>query len=140
MIELHIGFQGTGTVTMAGGTLSSAITLAEQPGSSGALSVSSGTVLTPSLTLGRVACDSSAAATLSGGAIYVTNSGHNATLNVLGGTFTQNGGTLAVDVLILTNACGHLIRSGGSLLYHQLVLDPNLTALGDGIPNWWKQR
>jgi len=44
-----------------------------------------------------------------------------------------------VDRVVVTNSCGRLIRSSGTLQYSQLVLDPNLCANGDGIPNGWKQ-
>jgi hypothetical protein len=40
----------------------------------------------------------------------------------------------------MTNDCGLFVPQGGSLHYSQLVLDPNLSALGDGIPNGWKQQ
>jgi hypothetical protein len=53
---------------------------------------------------------------------------------------TQSGGELVIDKLVITNACGHFIHSGGSLIVGTLVLDPNLSAVGDGIPNGWKQR
>src|SRR5208283_3642671 len=62
---------------------------------------------------------------------------HTAILDVLNGTVVLNAGaTLIADNLILTNACGHFIKAGGTLtLYNPLLLDPNLDADGDGVSN-----
>jgi hypothetical protein len=41
----------------------------------------------------------------------------------------------------LTNACGTFIKAGGTLItYNMPTLDPTLSAVGDGIPNGWKQQ
>ena len=44
------------------------------------------------------------------------------------------------DVLVMTNACGRFVRNGGTLIIGTLVLDPNLDADGDGLPNGWEQQ
>ncbi|HTS16964.1 MAG TPA: hypothetical protein VMP11_05275 [Verrucomicrobiae bacterium] len=77
---------------------------------------------------------------LNSGGLYVTNAADGGVLEVRNGAFIQNGGTLQVDTLVMTNACGLFARNGGTLLYGQLVLDPDLSAVGDGIPNGWKQQ
>src|SRR5205823_6252889 len=125
---LHVGIQGTGTVAISGGMLSSAtVSLAEQPGSTGILNISGGTtIVTASLTL--VDCTGSAAS-VTGGALYVTNASQSAVLDVAGGTFTLNGGALVVDTLILTNPCGRFVYNSGTLLYNQLVLPARTPAL-----------
>src|SRR5207245_10863386 len=70
----------------------------------------------------------------------VTNATDDATLDLRAGKFIFSGGVLQVDKLVITNACARFIHNGGTLLYSQLVLDPNLSAVGDGIPNGWKQQ
>ncbi len=77
---------------------------------------------------------------ITGGSLFVTNAVHNGVLDVRCGTLTLNSGLLQADVLIVTNPCGRLIRTGGILVYSNLVLDANLSAVGDGIPNGWKQQ
>jgi T5SS/PEP-CTERM-associated repeat protein len=77
---------------------------------------------------------------LDSGSVVVTNASHNAVLEVRDGTLILNGGTLQVDTILMTNACGLFVRNGGTLIFSNLVLDPNLSAVGDGIPNGWKQQ
>ncbi len=74
------------------------------------------------------------------GQIIVTNPAASAVLEVYDGTFVLNGGTLRVDTLIVTNSCAQFLHVGGTLIYKNLQLDPNQSAVGDGIPNWWKQQ
>lgn len=74
-----------------------------------------------------------------GGLLFVTNADHNAVLDIRCGQLVLSGGVLQVDILIITNACGHLVHNGGQLTYSQLILDPDLDADGDGIPNGWEQ-
>ena len=78
--------------------------------------------------------------TITDGVFAVTNATHNATLNVLNGTVTVNGGTLLVDNLVMTNNYGRFSHAGGAIIAHALTLDPNLSASGDELPNWWKQQ
>jgi T5SS/PEP-CTERM-associated repeat protein len=75
-----------------------------------------------------------------GGNFYVTNAAHNAVLEVRCGQLNVSSGLLQVDILVCTNACGHISHTGGTLIVGSLVLDPNLSAVGDGIPNGWKQQ
>ena len=78
--------------------------------------------------------------TVSGGSLYVTNAAHNAFIDVRRGQLNLNGGLLQTDILIMTNTCGLFANGGGTLIAGSLVLDPNLSAIGDGIPNGWKQQ
>ncbi len=73
------------------------------------------------------------------GDLFVTNATHTAVLDIRCGQVVVNGGELRADILIITNACGHLINNGGFVTYRQLILDPNLDADGDGLPNGWEQ-
>ena len=50
-----------------------------------------------------------------------------------------NSGTVVVDTFVMTNACAHFVRTGGTLIYKTAVLDPNADADGDGIPNGYEQ-
>jgi hypothetical protein len=59
-------------------------------------------------------------------------------LDVRSGRVTLSGGLLQVDKLVMTNSCGLFVRGGGSLLVGSLLLDPNLDADGDGMPNGWE--
>jgi hypothetical protein len=137
--ELHIGVQGTGAVSVTGGVLSNpVITLGEAPGAFGSLAITGGRA-TASSNL-RVGAGGAGSVVVSSGLLAVTNTNHTAMLVVSNGTMVVSGGTLLVDVLVLTNANGHFQHTGGSLAYSSLVIDPNLSALGDGIPNGWKQR
>jgi hypothetical protein len=74
-----------------------------------------------------------------GGSMVVTNATADAVLEVRSGKLILNGGVLRVDRLVMTNACGLFIRNGGTLVVGSLVLDPNLDADGDGMPNGWEQ-
>ncbi len=78
--------------------------------------------------------------TLNAGIIYVTNAAHNAFIDVRNGTFVVNGGTLVADGLVMTNACGQFVHNGGTILITRTNLSPNLSTVGDGIPNSWKQQ
>jgi hypothetical protein len=75
-----------------------------------------------------------------GGVLLVTNENTDAVLEVRRGKVIFNGGVLQADKLVITNACGQFIRNGGTLIVGSLVLDPSLSAVGDGIPNGWKQQ
>ena len=46
---------------------------------------------------------------------------------------------LVVDKLVMTNECGTFIHAGGDLTVGSVLLDPNLDADGDGLPNGWEQ-
>ena len=103
--------------------------------------VAGGSVLATSLNVGfnfRFRCANYLE--LDSGNVVVTNATHDAVLEVRNGSFIQNGGVLQADVLVMTNACARFIRNGGTLIVGTLVLDPNLSAVGDGIPNGWKQQ
>jgi hypothetical protein len=56
------------------------------------------------------------------GCLAVTNSSHNAVLDVRNGTVTLNGGTLIADTLDLSHPCGHFSYLSGAIHYNQLVL------------------
>jgi T5SS/PEP-CTERM-associated repeat protein len=76
---------------------------------------------------------------LDSGSVIATNATHDAVLEVRRGKLILNGGTLQVDRFVMTNACAQFVRTGGTFIYGVAVLDPNLDADGDGIPNGWEQ-
>jgi hypothetical protein len=120
--------------------LSNSTMLADRATLNGVYSQSGGTAtVAASFMVGNCALGAGASATLSGGALFVTNATHTATLIISDGTFTLNAGTVIADLIIVTNSCGHFIHNGGALTYGRLILDPNLDADGDGIPNGVEQ-
>lgn len=139
-----VGNYGSGQLVVTGGTMqASSVTLGQNAGSQGSVTVPGGTVtISSSLVVGDCATTASGQVTVvSGGSLFITNASHTAFLDVRHGTLiVGNGGMLQVDKLVMTNACGLLVRNGGTLIVSNLVLDPNLSALGDGIPNGWKQQ
>ncbi len=108
--------------------------------SGNSLVVGGGSVLASGLSVGfnGATCDN--VVELDSGIMFVTNATGGAVLEVRSGQLVLNGGVLQVDKLVMTNACGLFIHNGGTLIVGSLVLDPNLSAVGDGIPNGWKQR
>jgi T5SS/PEP-CTERM-associated repeat protein len=111
-----------------------------ESGVSNLVDVAGGTVFATNLVVGAASPTCGNWLQLDSGSVYVTNGTGDAVLEVRNGTLILNGGTLQVDILVMTNDCGLFVPQGGSLHYSQLVLDPNLSALGDGIPNGWKQQ
>ncbi|HUJ71312.1 MAG TPA: hypothetical protein VLZ30_03655, partial [Verrucomicrobiae bacterium] len=139
-----IGAFGNGQLTTTAGSMQAgSVTVGQNAGSHGSLTVSGGTIsVFSSLVVGDCATTASGqVSVVSGGSLYVTNAGDTAFLDVRHGTLVVGtGGVVQVDKLVMTNACGLLVRSGGTLVVSNLVLDPNLSAVGDGIPNGWKQQ
>jgi hypothetical protein len=112
-----IGFNNTGTLTMPGGSM---------------------TVLS-NMVVGDCGASVTGIVEISGGSLFVTNATGNAVFEIRNRSVTLSAGLLKVDKLVITNACGHFAWTGGALIYSSLVLDPNLDADGDGIPNGYEQ-
>ena len=133
---------GTGTVgsmTVSNGTwLSRNIVVATGGGSQGTLTVAGGTSISTNVIIG-FDCISTGIINVVGGELDVTNAAGSAVLEVRSGTFTLNSGTVTVDKFVMTNACAHFVRTGGTLIYGTAVLDPNRDDDGDGIPNGYEQ-
>jgi hypothetical protein len=102
-------------------------------------SVGGTTIVTSNLTIGDCGNEAFGLVRIAGGNVSVTNAAHNAVLDVREGSLELDSGTLTVDTLIMTNACGQFIHTGGTLVVGTLLLDPNLDADGDGLPNGWEQ-
>jgi hypothetical protein len=139
----RIGQINFGQMTVSNGIVRTKAVLVagDNFGSRGLFTVAGGTNLVDtSLTLGNFNCTSTGAVILAGGSLFVTNSAGNALLEVRSGTLTVSAGTLVIDNLVLTNACGRLVKGGGTVSATTTNLDPNLSAVGDSIPNSWKQQ
>jgi T5SS/PEP-CTERM-associated repeat protein len=89
--------------------------------------------------IGGGGCTATNVVEVAGGTLLVTNASHDAVLEVRNGIFQFSGGSVVVDKLIITNACGHFVHTGGNLTVDTLVLDPSLDADGDGMPNGYEQ-
>ena len=131
----------SGQLTISNGTmLAAGVTVGGAPGARGTLAVAGGEIVAGGLLVGTLPCDGTGAVVATGGSVFVTNAAHSAVLEVRNGAFTVDGGMVVADTLVITNACGRFVHTGGSLVVGNLVLDPNLSAVGDGIPNGWKQQ
>jgi len=126
---------GTGSLWQNGGSV-----YVGYAGSSNALVVTGGSVLASNLvvgytgvSMGSTNCDN--LVQLDSGSLIVTNAAHSAVLEVARGTLVLNGGLLQVDKMVVTNPCAQFIRTGGTLIYGSVVLNPTGHADGDGIPN-----
>lgn len=162
LFEVAFSTSATGTVWQTGGLLSNSLTVVGRQGV-GQMTVSNGTEILQdvfvgqisggqgtmtfvggsssaysSFTLGTLDCTATGTVIMSGGGLFVTNVTHSAVLEVQSGTFTLNSGVVHVDKFVLTNSCAHFTRTGGTLLYTTVVLDPAGDADGDGIPNGYE--
>jgi T5SS/PEP-CTERM-associated repeat protein len=126
-------------LTNGGVWQSSALVIGYQ-GSSNSLVILDGTLTTTNVLVGVNSPTCNNWVELDSGSVTVTNATADATFEVRQGKLILNGGTLQVDRFVMTNACAQFVRTGGTLLYGTAVLDPNASAVGDGIPNGWKQQ
>ena len=85
--------------------------------------------------LGDHSCTGTGIVNMSSGLLFVTNAAGNATLDIRTGTLNFSGGFLQVNKIILTNLCAHFARTGGTLIYTSIVLNPNDDSDGDGFTN-----
>jgi hypothetical protein len=138
-----IGFVGNGQMTVSNGTWQAReiVVGTNTAGlSQGTLTIAGGTTtVNLNLTLGDFTCVPTGIVNVAGGELDVTNSLGSAVLEVRSGTFTLSGGILRADKIIVTNACAHFVRTGGTLIYGSAVLNPNDDTDGDGIPNGYEQ-
>jgi T5SS/PEP-CTERM-associated repeat protein len=142
-----IGYYGeavsnTARVVSGGIWSNGTLTVGNQGSTSNSLFIVGGSVFTRSVLVGVAGvtptpCDN--LVEMDDGELVVTNNGAGI-IEVRRGKFVLNGGTIHVDQFIMTNACAQFVRTGGTLVYGVAVLDPNASAVGDGIPNGWKQQ
>ncbi len=140
--SLNIGDDNPGAVNIdGGGTVTFAnINIGVGPGCTGTYEQSGMQVFVNNqMTVGNCVTngvETVGLVTMTGGALYVTNSTHTAALVLRNGTFVLNsGGTLVADNLIITNACARFQNNGGTISILHTNLGPNLDADGDGVSN-----
>ena len=138
----YVGSWGVGTLVMSNGTwMGGTMIVGSESNAYGIVTLNGGIAsLWSNLVVGNCSNSALGAVTVAGGSLYVTNTAHNAFIDVRNGQLILNGGLLQMDRLVITNACGLFVRGGGTLIVGSLLLDPNLSAIGDGIPNGWKQQ
>jgi hypothetical protein len=135
-----IGQTAAGTLTVQSGTVIAARIAVGSAVAPGTLALPGGTTrVTMKLDVGGSSCAITGVVSVTGGNLFVTNSAGTAVMDIHAGRVTQTGGTIQVDVLVVTNACGRFDREGGTLMFTNLVLDANFDADGDGLPNGWEQ-
>jgi T5SS/PEP-CTERM-associated repeat protein len=138
--EVNLARFGTGLMVVSNGTqFARAINVGIISGL-GTLTMAGGTNhVWTAYTLGSTNCTGSGIGQLTSGTLFITNVAGTARLEVRSGSFHQSGGTLIVDRIVLTNACGTFTRSGGTFQYGTAILSPDADQDGDGIPNAWEQ-
>jgi fibronectin-binding autotransporter adhesin len=141
--QIAVGGSGVGHMIASGGTVVvEGLSVGAATNSLGELTMMAGSSVTvlSNLTVGDCTLDGFGLVEMDGGALYVTNSAHNAVLEIRNGLFQFDSGTLVVDTLVGTNLCGGIFdHVGGTLSVGTLVLDPNGDIDGDGLPNGWEQ-
>jgi T5SS/PEP-CTERM-associated repeat protein len=108
-------------------------------GSHNALYVQGGSVFAGYMAVGYASLYCNNLAWLDDGEIVVTNQTFDAVLEVYAGSFVQFGGTLRVDTLLVTNECAQFMWAGGTIMYRNLILNPDADPDVDGIPSGWEQ-
>jgi hypothetical protein len=136
-----VGSNGVGRVTVSNGTWRARnVLIAPNDGAEGTLTAVGGTSSVYSnVTIGD--CESGGVGLLvvKGGDVFITNATHDAVLDVRNGFVVLTAGQLTVDRLVMTNECGVFFHGGGSLSVGSMLLDPDLDADDDGLPNGWEQ-
>ena len=137
--DTDIGRSGVGRITVSNGNWQARnVNVGHNAGSQGSLTIAGGTsTISSNLILG-ICGSATGSVSVAGGSLFVTNAAGNATLEVRNGTVSLSAGTLTIDKLVITNTCGRFIHTGGALSITSTNLDPNLSAVGDAIPNGWK--
>ncbi len=135
----YLGYEGFATMTVSSGTWMARDVYVGTDDSEGTLTFLGGiTTISSNLTLGDCGEGSLGHLFLKDGYLFITNAAHNATLNVRNDVVLITGGHLIVDRVVMTNDCGLFIHAGGTVSVGSELLDPNLDADNDGLPNGWE--
>lgn len=131
---------GNGQLTVSNGSLllrNVSLAVSNTPGT---LTAAGGvTICTSNLVVGNCADGGVGQVRISGGALFITNAAHNATLDLRGGTLTISAGSLTVDRLVITNGCAFFVQTGGTFtMNNPPLLGAGLDTDGDGLPNDWE--
>jgi hypothetical protein len=141
--DFVLGCFGNAPLTVSGGTVvMRSMTISSNYSATGSLTIPAGQVTVfDKLVVGDCGTNAIGRITVNGGTLYVTNATHTGYLDLRDGTLTVSaGGVLIADELVMTNTCGLFVRNGGTASFGTLMLATNLSAVGDGIPNGWKQQ
>jgi hypothetical protein len=139
---VEIAGNGVGLVTVSNGLVLVDRVLVASVSSTGRgtlTAVGGTTIINTNMVLGS-GCSSLGNLVVAGGNVFVTNATATAVLEVRGGTLELDSGTLVIDKLVMTNVCGHFVRTGGTLSITATNLGANLDADGDGLPSGWEQQ
>ena len=138
--ELFVGIHSVGRMTVSNGVVfANAASLGSFTNGLGVLTLPGGTFeVYSNMTLGDCSLPSTGNVTVAGGTLTVTNLAGTGVFELRDGTLTLNSGTMRVDKIVITNACAHFVRTGGTLIYGSAVLNPNDDTDGDGLPNGWE--
>ena len=114
-----VGEGGVGRMTLSNGTWESLRTSVGQfAGAQGTLTVAGGSnIVDTVLLIGTSDCTATGTVTVAGGSLFITNDSGNAVLDLENGTLAINSGTVVVDEFVMTNACAHLLHTGGTFIY-----------------------
>src|ERR1017187_79696 len=128
--DAYAGFSAFGSnlqvrVADGGGWQNSTLYVGYQ-GSSNSVVVAGGSVSANSLIVGFASPNCNDLLQVDSGSVTVTNAAHDAVLEVRRGQLVLNGGTIQVDILVMTNSCASLIHTGGTLIAGSVVLDPSV--------------
>ncbi len=134
--SIWVGREGIGSLIVSNGLVSALeirVAAAFTNTAHGSVLLAGGTTTASlDLTLGNAAF-STGRVDMVGGSLLVSNAEQNAVLYIPGGTFTLEGGNVAVDSLVLTNESGAMIFNGGSFLTGGSVVSNGLPfVIGDG--------
>ena len=136
----YVGLSGIGQMAVSAGSWQAgAVSVGILSGSQGTVTFSGGVTTMTNLVLGNCTLGTPGYMIVNSGDVFVTNAAHTATIDVRDGFVLMNGGQLIVDRLVITNSCGLFFHDAGTLSVGTLVLDPNLDADDDGLPNGWEQ-
>ncbi|HTS18397.1 MAG TPA: hypothetical protein VMP11_12550 [Verrucomicrobiae bacterium] len=112
-----------GSLTVAGGS----ITVNDELQIDGGALLANGAIHAYSnLVVGDCGNSVSGSLSVSGGALYVTNSTQTGVLNVPDGIFALSGGLVQANTVVITNTCAQFLHTGGTIVVGNLILDPNL--------------
>jgi hypothetical protein len=141
-----VGYGGRGRMTISNGVWDTEkIWVGGVAKSCGTLTIAGGEVAARGIVtyggmlLGYAGCNSTGIVSVTGGKLFVTNVTHDCVLEVRSGTLTISGGYVKADKIVITNACAHFVRTGGTLIYDSAVLTGNRDDDADGIPNGFEQ-
>ncbi len=137
--RIVVSYLADGRLVVSNGTVRTpGMLVGASAGNTGSLQLAGGTTsVFSNMTAGFIGCTSTGIVNVTGGSLYVTNGG-TAVLEVRSGPFTLSAGTVIVDKLVITNACGRFLKTGGTLSITTTNISANLDADGDGLPNSWE--